>query len=60
MINLVYTAKTNDLSPSGLAAAVINKLYEISSFYEFVLSEQFSRDDDDSFTDSYCKYKVIF
>ena len=50
MINLVYTAKTNDLSPSGLATAVINKLYEISSFYEFILSEQFSRDDDDSFT----------
>ena len=50
MINLVYTAKTNDLSPSGLATEVINKLYEISSFYEFILSEQFSRDDDDSFT----------
>ena len=39
------------LSSSGLAAAVINKLYEFScSFYVFVLWEQFSRDGDDSLT----------
>jgi hypothetical protein len=51
MINLVYTAKSNDLSPSGLAAAVINKLYEFSgSLYEYVLGEQFLRDSNDSFT----------
>jgi hypothetical protein len=51
MINLVYTAKSNDLSPSGLAAAVINKLYEFSgSLYEYVLDEQFLRDGNDSFT----------
>ena len=51
MINLVYTAKTNDLSPSGLAAAVINKLYEFSgTLYEYVFDEQFLRDSNDLLT----------
>jgi len=51
MINLVYTGKTSDLSPIGLAAAHIDKLCVFSPlFYDFVLSEQFARDEDESFT----------
>jgi hypothetical protein len=39
------------LSPSGLAAAVINKLYEFSgTLYEYVFDEQFLRDSNDLLT----------